>query len=556
MSKFNNKGAKSAGPKSVMTTTKTTKTYEGGDAYERDAKSELMLLAATNMVGEDTFYEAAKQRDDRFSALVHQVVLEDPGWAYRMLGWLRNVANMRSASIVMGAECLRARLDAGVHELFYIPEMGYKDWYGSKDFIPHAMARGDELGEMVAYWTSKYGKKFPMPFKRGMVLACETLVTEYSYLKYGRAKNQGEWDMGDIVNMFRPAPGGPRQSALYKHMLEVRHGGDTEIPAELTMLTQRKQITGSLTEKGVKALLTTEEGQERLKAAGMTWEALSGSYGALDAVFWESLIFSGQLGYMAMLRNLRNFEKAGISKKARKAVQERLSDPEQVKRSRQFPYRFLSAYRNVESDWWGETLSDALDASMAALPRFRGRTAVMIDLSASMQQPISQRSKVSHLDIAALMGAAMTEASGADLYAFATGMCEIHVPLRQSVMKTVNELHSRVGQIGHGTNLVPALKAVKDQDDYDRVVLVTDFQAFAADPEFSWNGTPVNRKPMSRTVTGVFPESTVMIGINPLGYTSTGLDLSQRNRYEVGGFSDQIFRMIKMLEDGDGGWPF
>ena len=39
----------------------------------RDAESELFLLAATNMVGEDTFYERAADRDDRFVDLVRHV---------------------------------------------------------------------------------------------------------------------------------------------------------------------------------------------------------------------------------------------------------------------------------------------------------------------------------------------------------------------------------------------------------------------------------------------------------------------------------------------------
>ena len=44
---------------SIRTTNQRTFTHEGGEAYVRDVESELFLLAATNMVGEDTFYERA-----------------------------------------------------------------------------------------------------------------------------------------------------------------------------------------------------------------------------------------------------------------------------------------------------------------------------------------------------------------------------------------------------------------------------------------------------------------------------------------------------------------
>ena len=58
-------------------------TYERGVGYSRDAESDLFLLAVTNMVGEDTFYESADVRDKRYRDLVHAVAVTDPDW---MLG--------------------------------------------------------------------------------------------------------------------------------------------------------------------------------------------------------------------------------------------------------------------------------------------------------------------------------------------------------------------------------------------------------------------------------------------------------------------------------------
>ncbi len=55
-------------------------TYEGGRAFVRDAESELFLLAATNMVGEGTFYERAAGRDARFVDLVHEVAVANPAF--------------------------------------------------------------------------------------------------------------------------------------------------------------------------------------------------------------------------------------------------------------------------------------------------------------------------------------------------------------------------------------------------------------------------------------------------------------------------------------------
>nr|KAG5700930.1 hypothetical protein BaRGS_034215 [Batillaria attramentaria] len=52
-----------------------------------------------------------------------------------------------------------------------------------------------------------------------------------------------------------------------------------------------------------------------------------------------------KLPFMAMLRNLRNLIKAGISMKHHNMVIRRLTDQRQVVNSKQFPFRFFSAYQ-------------------------------------------------------------------------------------------------------------------------------------------------------------------------------------------------------------------
>ena len=74
-----------------------------------------------------------------------------------------------------------------------------------------------------------------------------------------------------------------------------------------------------------------------------TWETQLASKGN-NASTWKALILSKKLPYMAMLRNLRNIIQSGVSDNIHKIVQKKLSSSEDVKRSRQFPFRFLSAY--------------------------------------------------------------------------------------------------------------------------------------------------------------------------------------------------------------------
>ena len=64
----------------IRTLRRPTLTHEGGAGFLRDAESELFLLAATNMVGEDTFYERADKRDARYVDLVHAVTSSNPAF--------------------------------------------------------------------------------------------------------------------------------------------------------------------------------------------------------------------------------------------------------------------------------------------------------------------------------------------------------------------------------------------------------------------------------------------------------------------------------------------
>src|SRR5690606_7218412 len=120
-----------------------------------------------------------------------------------------------------------------------------------------------------------------------------------------------------------------------------------------------------------------------LADAGMTWEALAGwLQGPMDARAWEAVIPA--MGYMALLRNLRNFDEAGVGDAVAQTVAARLADAEQVRRSRQFPFRFLAAYRAARSLRWAYPLERALGHSLANVPALPGRTLILVDRSGSM----------------------------------------------------------------------------------------------------------------------------------------------------------------------------
>src|SRR2546427_4954473 len=150
----------------IRTRQARTLTHEGGVAYARDSESDLFLLAATNMVGEDSFYERAAARDARFVALVHEVTGANPSFVAAFVPYLRASMLMRTAAIVMAAEYVAAGGANG------------------RRVIAGALQRADEPAEMLGYWLTMHGRNIPMPVKRGIADAVVRLYTERAALRY------------------------------------------------------------------------------------------------------------------------------------------------------------------------------------------------------------------------------------------------------------------------------------------------------------------------------------------------------------------------------------
>jgi TROVE domain. len=200
----------------------------------------------------------------------------------------------------------------------------------------------------------------------------------------------------------------PWQGDLFAHAIDRRHDRDNPVPGSLPLLRARAELMAVPVAQR-RGLL---DDPDRLRAAGMAWEALAGwLQGPMDAATWESIIPS--MGVMALIRNLRNFDEADVSDEVAAGVAARISDPEQVARSRQLPYRWYSAYREVPSDRWAVALGTALECSTYTIPDLPGRTLVLVDTSASMSHmAFSARSTVRPVDAAALFAVALAYRCG------------------------------------------------------------------------------------------------------------------------------------------------
>ena len=433
MTRFNTKAAKALVTSRITSTGSVLRTYQGGRGRARDARSELFLLAVAHFVTQQTFYEPGEARDDRFTALVRELAVDDSSWTAALLGWLRGEGNLRTAAIVGAAEYVKARLDAGV-----------TDGPANREVVASVLRRPDEPGELLAYWTSRYGRNVPKPVKRGIADAVRRLYTGKALLKYDTASKG--YRFGDVLNLVHaaPDPGKPWQGELFRYALDRRHHPDTALPpaSARVLLAHRELMEVPVAER--RAVVTAADGAERLAAAGLTWEALAGwLQGPMDRAAWEAVIPS--MGTMALVRNLRNFDEAGVGDEVAARVAARISDPAEVARSRQFPFRYLAAHQHAPSLRWAYPLEQALGHSLANVPALPGRTLVLVDRSGSMYARLSERSQLNRADAAAIFGTALAlRAADADLVQFGSSSNRVRFGGGESVLKVLE----RFGDLG------------------------------------------------------------------------------------------------------------
>ncbi|MFE0794805.1 TROVE domain-containing protein [Streptomyces mutabilis] len=553
MSRFNTRAARPAVHSPVTTTGEKTRTHEGATGYLRDTKSELFLLAVSNFVGQETFYERGGDRDDRYTQLVRTLAVTDPAWCVDFLRWLRSDGNMRTAALVGAAEFVKGRLDAtSAGDLQ--PDVRAENENGggwNRQAIDAVLQRADEPGEMLGYWTSRYGRRLPKPVKRGIADAVQRLYTERSLLKYD-TDSKG-YRFGDVLNLVHasPDPAKPWQGDLFKHALDRRHGNADQldqIPEHLTVLRKRANLMSMAVEH---RRLFVEDNAERLAQAGMTWEALAGwLQGPMDKQAWEAIIPS--MGVMALARNLRNFDEAGVSDEVAAQICARFTDPEQVAKSRMFPFRWWAAYKHAPSLRWAHALEQALGHSLTNVPRLKGTTLILVDRSPSMfpgyHFSTPNTSDITLAEQAAVFGAALAlRAEKPTLVEFGGGSKKLDVTKGGSVLKHIEAF----GQIG-GTDIPAAVKA--HWFAHDRIVIVTDEQTRPGWlPSNMWGHGGMRETAIDDLV----PKSTAVYMWNMAGYKPGAMLSGKSGRHTFGGLTDHAFRMIPLLEDGrDGAWPW
>jgi hypothetical protein len=537
----------------------------GGPGYLRDTMSELFLLGVTNFVGQETHHESAYGRDSRYATLIQKVALEDDGPKFlaEFFRWLRNKANIRTASYVGAAHLVAAR-------------KGMPDDGGFvRQAVANSLGRAEEPGELIAFWSATYGGQLPRPLKRGIAMAIVRLYTERSALawdtetkafRFARVLDLTHPTHEEIVEFAnsrnRDADEATRaplrteyfiqqKRTLFNYLHARMRGRAIETPPDLKMIAAREALFAIPPSERFEYLHNHPTPATLMREAGMTWQAAASWYGrALDARFWAGMI--PNMGVQGLLMNLRNFDKAGIAAGDVDLVCAILEDEVKVQRSKILPMQVLSAYRAVTSDHWGKALSRALDASLANVPAFDGKTLILVDTSTSMDNRLSADGELKRWDAAVIFAVALaSRANDAKIASFSSmrkffgdprGAHTRRFELKpgESLLKAVERWKAEGYFLGGGTDTALALRKEFERG-FMRVVIITDEQE---------GEDPVE-------VSESIPASVPMITLNMAGYRTGHAPSGTRNRIAIGGFNDAAFTLLAASDRySKGRWPW
>jgi 60 kDa SS-A/Ro ribonucleoprotein len=257
----------------------------------------------------------------------------------------------------VAALAIEAREDMKLRHapLLIVREMARHDGHKAlvADTLERIVQRPDELTEFLAiYWADALG---PMQQRKKAAVSAQ--------VKKGLARAFAKFDAYQLAKYDRDGAVRLRDVLFLVHA-KPKDKAQEKIWAEL--------IDGKL-------------------AAPDTWEVgLSG--GADKKETFARLIAERKLGALALLRNLRGMLHAGVAKKTiAKALDEMRTD-------RALPYRFIAAARHAPD--LEPELEHAMFRSIDGHARLPGKTRLLVDVSGSMDAPLSGKSEMARLDAA------------------------------------------------------------------------------------------------------------------------------------------------------------
>lgn len=538
MAKFNEK---------KMAKQPTERNFMGEMAFKMEDKEELISTVMTTFL-QGEYYEKEATKIARIQELLKKV---DPLFAAKLAIYTRNEGNLRSVTHFVAAEI--AKYVSGT------------DW--GKRFYNRIVVRPDDMSEIVSAYAHINGmsqkdiSKIPNAMKGGFKTALERLDA-YQLDKY-KMKNRSV-SMIDLIRLFHPK-GNQKNAEAFKRLV---NGESLEGLYETKILEKEMTKAGQLTKNA------TEDEKKEAKH-----EAISEILGNVKG-----------MPIMNLIRNLRNIILYAPDKVEDACAQLRIKD--KILKSRLLPFRFATAYAEVEKMIWGKSnkdtaiafesdkakneltkaqfdslkrsvldaLEDAIQYSVENIPELEGNVAILVDHSGSCRgdaggsSVVSAFSQTSTAMIGNLFGSMMAYRQK-NVYVGLFGDKLIDVPMdRNMKMLDFNKMSFNKGAYcggGTETGIYDFMrKCIDEKKKVDNVVVFSDCQIGSGERGFTpWYG--MKGSDSGQHFHELFKEfkklnpmcNWIVVNLRQSGGTSV-FDKSMRI-LNIAGWSDKIFDVIK-----------
>lgn len=407
----------------------------------------------------------------QMNRLIELVKQVDPLFAAKAAIYARDKFHMRSVTHVVAGEIA----------------LSVKGEQWTKSFFEKIVQRPDDILEVISYLKAREGRIFlPAALRKGFGAAMSNM-DEYRLAKY-RGSGR-DISLIDAVNLIHPS----HTDALGKLM------NGTLSPAE----TWEVKLTQAGSDKSKKA----------------------------DA--WADMVLEGKIGYMALLRNLRNILTQAPELTSR--VASLLRNEKKCLKSKILPFRIHTAAEEIGKLGHSQeqrvilaALSDAFDIACSNVPSMDGRSLVAVDVSGSMtwnERPIT---------IASLFAGVLAKAANADILLFDTrGRYFPYNPANPAM--TIAQSISKAAT-GGGTDFNEIFRRL--DRGYDRIFVLSDMQG--------WVGGGAPRSTQTSWMRAT--RSSPYIYSFDLTGSGTTQFYPDRKLVTINGFSNEVFKLISHAE--------
>ncbi len=497
----------------------------GGRAYKFTPKHALAQMAATGCFN-GVYYSNASSQLDELKAAVDQV--DDNVFLAKLAVYARERAYMKdmpAALLVM----LSKRDTELMHRVF---------------------ARVVDNGRIMRtmFQMIRSGQFGRTSLSSSLQRAFQRWLNEASVGQLLSASIGGQPSLRDVLRMARPTPKDNQRRALFgwltdKETEKWHPATEADLPAQVQALNAYRQADSAEAQTLIAGNLSVR------------WDLLADA--ARGPLVWKAI--ARQMGPQALRMNLNTLLRHGVlggGKADREMVDyvaARIADAEAIRRSRQFPYQFLTGYLNASAEIPQKikaALQQAAEIACGNVPEFSGPVVIGLDTSGSMSMPVTgwrgrgATSKMRCVDVAALFAAATLRRNPDSVVVpFDTQAYNVRIDPHDSILSLAERL-AKYG--GGGTDCSIPLRVANTKFSERRFagcVLVSDNESWVGTGRYGSTGvmTEWEKFVKNQKRLGVSAPKLVCIDLQP--YCSTQAP-EQGDILNIGGFSDAVFNIV------------